>query len=81
MPKTGVSRRARRVQEPPGLADLAGAVEGQIEELYHELAAQVKRMRGLQEQVDELRTTLLLWFARSAEAVHTRPPASRAERH
>lgn len=61
MPKTGVSRRARRDQEPPEGAEWAGTMEGQIKEIYHELAAQVKRMQRLQEQADELRTTLLLW--------------------
>jgi hypothetical protein len=80
MPKSGVSRRTRRDQAPPGRAELAGAVEGQIEEIYHELAVQVKRMRRLQEQADELRTTLLLWIVPSAEHARRRAPASRAER-
>jgi hypothetical protein len=54
-------------------------VEGQIEEIYHELAAQVKRMQRLQEQADELRTTLLLWGVPSGGNAR-RAPASRAER-
>lgn len=79
MPKSGVSRRTRRDQEPPDRAELAGVVEGQIEEIYHELAAQVKRMQRLQEQADELRTTLLLWGVPSGGNAR-RAPASRAER-
>jgi len=40
---------------------LPDALEGQIEEICHDLAIQVKRMRLLQEQADELRTTVRLW--------------------
>lgn len=79
MPKSGVSRRARRNQKRPDRAEWAGAVEGQIEEIYHELAVQVKRMQRLHEQADELRTTLLLWVVPAA-GNDKRAPASRAER-
>ena len=79
MPKSGVSRRARRDQEPPDHTEWAGAVEGQIEEIYHEIGAQVKRMQRLQEQADELRATLLLWVVRPRGNAK-RAPASRAER-
>lgn len=61
MPKSGVSRGARRKQRPAGLAELPDALEGQIEEMCRDLAVQVKRMRQLQEQADELRTALREW--------------------
>jgi hypothetical protein len=80
MPKRGITPPARRDQRPVSRAELAGAVEGQIEEIYHELAAQVKRMQRLQEQADELRTTLLLWVAPSDRDASRRAPASRAGR-
>ena len=44
------------------------AVEGQIEEICHDLAVQVKRLRQLQEQADELRTALREWAGPAAGA-------------
>jgi hypothetical protein len=43
---------------------LPGALEGQIEEICRDLAVQVKRMRQLHEQADELRTVLREWLGR-----------------
>jgi len=40
---------------------LPNDLEGQIEEICRDMAVQVKRMRQLQEQTDELRTTLREW--------------------
>jgi hypothetical protein len=40
---------------------LPDAVEGQMKEICHDLAVQVKRMKQLQEQADELRTALRKW--------------------
>jgi hypothetical protein len=40
---------------------LPNAVEGQIEELYRDLAVVAKRMRQLQEQADELRLVIRQW--------------------
>ena len=61
MPKSGVSRGARRKQGPAVRAKLPDALEGQIEEICRDLSVQVKRMRQLQEQADELRTAARLW--------------------
>jgi polyhydroxyalkanoate synthesis regulator phasin len=58
MLRSEVSRDARRKQRRPGRTELPEAVEGQIEEICHDLAVQVKRMRQLQEQADELRTAV-----------------------
>jgi|SoiMethySBSTD1v2_1073268.scaffolds.fasta_scaffold543443_5 hypothetical protein len=63
MPKSEVLRDARRKQRRPGRTELPDAVEGQIEEICHDLGVQVKRMRQLQEQADELRTALREWAA------------------
>jgi hypothetical protein len=40
---------------------LTDVVEGQIAELCRDLAEEAKRMRQLQEQADELRTTIRQW--------------------
>jgi hypothetical protein len=40
---------------------LPTALEGQIEEICRDMAVEVKRMRQLQEQADELRTALHEW--------------------
>ena len=56
-----VSRRHRR----PRPAEFPDVVEGQIEELCRDLAVVAKRMRQLQEQVDELRTVIRQWTGHS----------------
>jgi hypothetical protein len=61
MPKPEVSRGAHRKRRPAGRAALPGALEGQVEEICRDLSVQVKRMRQLQEQADELRTALREW--------------------
>ena len=60
-------------------AELPNAVEGQIAEICRDLAVQVKRMRQLQEQADELRSAIREW-ATPPEATPVRAPASRAGR-
>lgn len=45
MPKSGVSRGARRNRRSAGWAALPNALEGQIEEICRDMAVQVKRMR------------------------------------
>lgn len=72
MPRSEVSRDARRTQRRPGRAELPDAVEGQLEEICHDLAVQVKRMRQLQEQADELRTALRRWAGASPADSHVR---------
>ena len=61
MPKSGVSRGARRNRGSAGPATLPNALEGHIEEICRDIAVQVKRMRQLQEQADELRTAFRQW--------------------
>jgi hypothetical protein len=58
MLKSEVSRGERRKRRSAAGAELPGAIEGQIEEICRDLSVQVKRMRQLQEQADELRTAL-----------------------
>ena len=45
------------------------ALEGQVEEICRDLSEQVKRMRQLQEQADELRTALREWACPGAAIV------------
>jgi hypothetical protein len=61
MPKSEVSRGARRKRSLVGRAEFPSTLEGQIEEICRDLTVQVKRMRQLQEQAYELRTTLHEW--------------------
>jgi hypothetical protein len=61
MPKSEVSRGARRKRSLVGRAEFPSTLEGQIEEICRDLTVQVKRMRQLQEQAYELRTTLNEW--------------------
>ena len=66
MPKSGVSRGARRNRSSAEGATLQNAVEGQIEEICRDISVQMKHMRQLQEQADELRTMLRKWVGQSA---------------
>ena len=61
MPKSEVSRGAHRKRRPADGRHCAGALEGQVEEICRDLSVQVKRMRQLREQADELRTALREW--------------------
>ena len=72
MPKPEVSRGARRTRRPAGRAELPGALEGQVEEICRDLSVQVKRMRQLQEQADEMRTTLREWACPGGANSHVR---------
>lgn len=65
MPNSGDSRGPRRKRKLLGRATLPNVVEGQIEEICRDMAVQVKRMRQLQEQADELRTALREWAGSS----------------
>jgi hypothetical protein len=78
MPKSEVVRagRQRQGRRP---AELPNAVEGQIAEICRDLAVQVKRMRQLQEQADELRVVIRQW-ASQTEPTSDREPANREGR-
>jgi hypothetical protein len=79
MPKSEVLSAARLRQGRLSPAKLPNAVEGQIAEICRDLAVQVKRMRQLQEQADELRVVIREW-ASPSEPTSDRDPANRAGR-
>ena len=64
MPKAQVVGAARRTQRRLNAAELSEAVEGQIAEICRDVAVQVKRMRQLQEQANELRVVIRKWASR-----------------
>ena len=59
--------------------ELPDDIDGQIAEICRDLAVQVKRMRQLQEQAEELRMVICQW-ASPLEPTSVRKPASRAGR-
>jgi len=61
MPKSEVVSAVRRRQRRRRPGVLPDTVEGQIAEICRDLAVQVKRMRALQEQADELRVVIGEW--------------------
>ena len=65
MPKSEVVSAARRRHGRRKPAELPNAVEGHIAEICRDLAVQVKRMRQLQEQADELRVVIRQWAGQS----------------
>jgi len=71
MPKSQVLRGARWKRRAAGRAELPDALEGQVEEICRDLSEQVKRMRQLQEQADELRTALREWACPGGAIVRT----------
>jgi len=71
MPKTQVLRGARWKRRAAGRAELPDALEGQVKEICRDLSEQVKRMRQLQEQADELRTALREWACPGGAIVRT----------
>jgi hypothetical protein len=79
MPKSEVVSTARRRQVRRRSAVVPDAIEGHIVEICRELAVQVKRMRQLQEQADELRAVIGEW-ASPLEPTFDREPANRAAR-
>jgi len=71
MPKSEVLRGAGWKRRAAGRAELPDALEGQVEEICRDLSEQVKRMRQLQEQADELRTALREWASPGGAIVRT----------
>jgi len=70
MPKYDVAGAARRRQRRRSPAQSPDAIEGQIAEICRDLAVQVKRMRQLQEQADELRVLIHEWAGQPERRVH-----------
>jgi hypothetical protein len=56
---------ARRRQGQLRSAELSNALEGQIAEICRDLAEQVKRMRQVKDQADELRAFIREWASPS----------------
>ena len=54
----GIAAQRQRRRKP---AELSDAIEGQIAEICRDMAVQVKRMRQLQEQANELRVVIGEW--------------------
>lgn len=65
MPKPGVVRRPSRRPVRVQPAEWSTVLEGQLAELCRDLAVEVKRMRQLQEQADELRAAIRQWVGQS----------------
>jgi hypothetical protein len=65
MPKSEVVSAGRQRQGGRRPAELPNAVEGHIAEICRDLAVQVKRMRQLQEQADELCVVIREWASQS----------------
>jgi hypothetical protein len=61
MPKPKVVVAARRRERRRRPAEVSDAIEGQIAEICRDMAVQVKRMRQLQDQADELRVVIREW--------------------
>jgi hypothetical protein len=61
MPKSDVSRGPRRKRSPTCRAELSDGLRGQIQEICRDLSVQVKRMKQLHDQAEELRTGLREW--------------------
>jgi transposase len=78
MSKLGVVSAARRRQARRRPTVVPDAIEGQIVEICRDLEVQVKRMRQLQEQADELRAGIGAWASPSEPP--DREPANRAGR-
>jgi hypothetical protein len=79
MPKAEVAGNAPRKRARRRPAELPDTVEGQIAEICRDLAVQVKRMRELHEQADELRQAICEWTSQSEADVY-REPVSREGR-
>jgi hypothetical protein len=61
MPQPHVGRSAKSRQRRRGRGELPDAVEGQITEMCRDLVVQVKQVRRLQEQAEELRVVIREW--------------------
>ena len=65
MPKPALVGRAPRRGGGPRVPEMWTSVEGQITELCRDLAIEVKRVRQLEMQADELRLAIREWVGHS----------------
>jgi len=72
MQKPEVLGAARLRQRPRGRAELSDAIDGHIAEIRRDLAMQMKGMRQLQEQADELRAMIREWTSQPQPTSDTR---------
>ena len=79
MSKSGVASSARRTRTPLRAAEVRNEVQGQMDEMCRDLAVEVKRMRQLQVQADELRTVIRQW-AGDRDLASDLQPANRGGR-
>jgi hypothetical protein len=79
MSKSGVASSARRTRTPLRAAEVPNEVQGQMDEMCRDLAVEVKRMRQLQVQADELRTVIRQW-AGDRDLASDLQPANRGGR-
>lgn len=70
MPKPVLKGRAPR--QPPRDGSLPEAVEGRIAEVCRAVSVEVRRMRQLQEQADELLAVVRQWAGHPAPAANRR---------
>ena len=75
MPKPEVTGAVRHRQRQRRPAELSDVIEGEIAEICRDVAVQVKRMRQLQEQADELCVVIRDWASQS-EPTSDREPAN-----
>ena len=68
MPKRKIEGAPRRRHGRRRSAELSDVIEGQIAEIYRDVAVQVKRMRRLQQETDELRAVIRDWARESEHA-------------
>ena len=73
MPQPKIEGAARNRQRRSRSAELSDVIEGQSAEICRDVAVQVKRMRQLQQQTDELRVVIRDW-ARESGLASTRQP-------
>ena len=73
MPKPKIEGAPRGRQRRRRSAELSDVIEGQNTEISRDVAVQVKRMRQMQQQTDELRVVIRDWARDSGPASNRQP--------
>ena len=73
MAKPKIKGPPRRRQRRRRSAESSDVIKGQIAEICRDVAVQVKRMRQLQQQTDELRVLICDWAGESEPASNRQP--------